>query len=148
MNNLAIENARILFPNFSGVEGRYNRAGDRNFCVAIEDPAQAQAMLEDGWNVRILAPRNEDEQPLHYISVAVKFDGPFPPKVMLINGQVRTLLDEESVGELDHVDIANADIIIRPRQWEVNGNTGVKAYLKALYITVEQDEFSAKYDNF
>lgn len=143
---LSIENARIIFRNFSGKESQFNRAGDRNFCVIIET-ADAKRLSKDGWVVKDLRPRDDDEEPTHYIPVKVAFNQ-YPPNVWLVSKKKKTKLDEDTIGELDYLPIRTCDISIRPYDWTVNGKSGRKAYLKTMYVVVEEDEFADKYSDF
>ena len=139
-----IDDARIIFRNFSGAPSQFNRQGDRNFAIVIPTQELADQLLEDGWNVKIKAPREEGEEPFRYLPVKVKFNDR-GPLVRLISGRNQINLNKETVGQLDFIDIAKVDLDIRPYDWEVNGGTGRTAYLQKIYVTQEIDRFAERY---
>lgn len=148
--NITIENARIGFRNFSGKEGRFNPAGRRNFCVFL-DTDIATRLEADGWNVRWLEPKEEGDDRQAYLQVAVSFDH-IRPKILMMTGSNKTLLDEQTVGALDWAEIGEIDLIIRPYNWIMHAGTksetsGVKAYVKSMYIQLVEDKFEKKWAN-
>lgn len=140
-NNITLEGARIIFRDFSGEKNRYNN--DRSFAVVLDEDLAAR-LAADGWPVRYLEPRNEDEARTPILSVKVYF-GKVPPQVVMISGGVKKELDESNINILDWAYFENVDLKIRPFNYEFNGRTGVKAYLKSLWVTVGEDSFEAKY---
>lgn len=149
-NNIVIENARIGFRNFSGKEGKFNPAGRRNFCVFIDSELATQ-LEEDGWNVRWLNPKDDGDEKQAYLQVAVSYDN-IPPKILIVSSRGKTILDETSINILDWAEIQEVDLIIRPYNWTVqpgtrNEKSGVKAYVKSMYVTIAEDEFESKYSD-
>lgn len=144
-NQAILEDVQIAFRNFAGKEGQYNREGDRNFAVLLDNDT-ADAMAKDGWNVKHLKPREEGEVEQAYISVSVNFKGPRPPRVVMITSKGRTPLPEELVEFLDYADIKTVDIILNPYNWSVSGKSGVKAYLKSMYVIIQEDYLELKYN--
>lgn len=141
---LQIDDARIIYRNFSGLGSKFNREGDMNFSVVIPNQEIADQLIEDGWNVKIKPPRDEDDAPFMHLPVKVRFNDR-GPNVYLQSGDSRTRLDEESISCLDNVDIISVDLDIRPYDWEVQGKTGRTAYLHSMCVTQEVDRFARRY---
>lgn len=139
-----IDDARIIYRNFSGAPSQFNREGDRNFAVVIPDQEIADALIEQGWNVKIKPPREDQETPFMFLSVKVKFNDR-GPNVYLKTGHALNKLTEETVGMLDDVDIVSVDLDIRPYDWEINGKTGRTAYLHSMQVTQQIDRFAAQF---
>lgn len=146
-SNIRIEQARIGFRNFTGREGKYNPKGIKNFCIFLDDDL-AKTLGKDGWNVKLLDPREEGDRPQPILPVTVAYRN-FPPKIVMIRASSGTqeILEEGEVHILDWAEIINVDLVVRPYNWEINEKFGVKAYLKTMYITIAEDEFESKYRN-
>lgn len=144
LDNINISNAKIRFRNFSGKEGRFNPAGNRNFAIFLDDPQVARDLQEEGWNIRWLEGKEVEDEKQPMLSVKVAF-GAYPPKIVLVSRKGLSQLSEEEIGILDWADIKNVDITIRPYNYEVNGKKGVSAYVKTMYVTIQEDQWENKY---
>ena len=153
VGNITIQDAKLIFKNFQGKETQYNNAGNRNFGVLLDDEL-AEQLEKDGWKVRYRNPKEDDpdqyQQP--WLSVKVKF-GLYPPIVVLITSKGKKKLDEETIDQLDWSIIQTCDLIIKPYHYpaiigknkEVIRPGGISAYLKAIYVTIYEDELALKY---
>lgn len=144
MDNLKIENAHVIYKNFAGNRDQYH-PGKRSFSIELDD-SEAAALEADGWNVRRRPTKSDPDVIINTIPVELRFDI-FPPKIVMIGESSKrvTYLDEVTVGQLDTAAIKNVDLMIRPREWSAAGKSGVKAYLKTAYITIEEDDLDLKY---
>lgn len=147
VSNIRIEGARLIFRNFAGRKSDYNEEGNRNFGVILDDEL-AQQLKSDGWNVKYRKPRPDDPDQYEtpWLPVKVKF-GKFPPIAVMINSRGKLRLDETTICQLDSCIIKQCDLIIRPYNYPAmrGRDAGISAYLKAIYITIEEDEFDLKY---
>ena len=140
---LQIDDAHIIYRNFSGVGSKFNREGDRNFAVYIPDEDIANELKERGWNVKIKPPREDGDDPFMFLPVKIKFNDR-GPSVYLVTGNKKTPLNKNTVSCLDDIDILSVDLDIRPYDWEVNDKTGRTAYLQSIWVTQEVDRFASR----
>jgi len=145
-DEVVIEDANIYWLNFAGEKRRFNEKGERNFHVDLE-PDLAKKLFDTGFNIKWHEPREEGEDPVAHVEVKVQYDKGRPPNIVVVTGITgnRTRLNKETVEMLDSVDMLNVDLIFTPFPWEVNGKTGIAAYLKTMFVTIDEDFLEQKY---
>lgn len=146
---IVIEGARLILRNFSGKAQKYNREGERNFGVLLDEDA-AIRLASLGWNVKRLKPDEAGfEHP--WLKVKVIF-GKYPPTAYLINERGKLALNAETIGQLDWTRITNCDLKVRGYFPSDNPNytgnyDGIVAQLSYIYVTKEDDYLASKYDD-
>ena len=68
-----------------------------------------------------------------------------PPRIYTYAAGVKTELSEDEVKLIDSAQIESVDLTIRPYCWENDNSSGVKAYLKNMYVTLVVDELEEKW---
>lgn len=145
---IMIDDAELIFNNFSGGPTKFNpKGGDRGFSVVIPDEEVYDALKAEGWNV-IRRERPDGSVRMH-LPVKVKFhEGEFEhlnPVIYLMTNGKRNVLKEDTVFVLDSIAMERVDLDISPSRWNVNGDSGVAAYLKKMAVVQEIDRFEERY---
>lgn len=143
--SLMLEGAKLIFRNFAGLAREFNSEGDRNFSVILE-PTLAKKLKDEGWRVKQLKPREDGEEGDYHLKVKVNYKTGRPPRCVLISSQNRTELGSEEVVLFDVADIKTADLIING-YWNDMSGGGYSAYLKTLFVTINEDELEQKYND-
>ena len=146
---LQIDDARIIYRNCAGAASKFNREGDRNFSIVIPDQEMADALVNEGWNVKIKAPREDGDVPFMTLPVKVKFNDR-GPNVYLQTGNRMNRLDEDSIACLDQIDIVSVDLDVRPYDWVLYEGTkdekrGRSAYLQSIKVVQDVDRFASRF---
>lgn len=139
-----IDGRDIIFRNFEGRGDKFNREGDRNFSLRINNHETAEALKREGWNIKVKPARDEDEDDFIRLPIKVKFTD-YGPKAYLWVGRKRTELDEDSIACLDQIEIESVNMDVRPYDWVVNGASGRSAYLQTIEVYQRVDRFAARY---
>ena len=151
-----VENAHIIFSNFEGKEKQFNKEGDRNFAILLDDLDLVENLREDGWNVKKLKPRSEEEEdnPRYQLPVAVTYPKNYEnlwPVVKVANPATKKIskLGQDEIKMLDWIDYTDAVVIIRPRKWtDDSGVMRVKAFLKEIAVTLVNNPIDEKYADY
>ena len=148
-----LEGVGLKYKNFRGEErkqgGRImNQAGKRNFNIILNEE-QYEDLKAKGWQVRENETSNGDTE--YLIKVNVSYGGR-PPMIKLVptDNSKPISITEASVGSLDMLDIVNAEVVIRPYNWDDTGRYGAAAYLRSMKLDIYVDPLEAKmgfYDN-
>jgi len=146
MENITITGASIGLKNFSGRPTPFNDAGGKRTFAVFLNEDEAADYAAQGYPIKRTRPNEESENGDPFMMVTVRFsENGIGPKIVLVNSVGKRLIEEAEVGTLDDYRLKDIDIVIRPYEYDYHGKLGVKAMLKTMYATVEEDEFDKKY---
>lgn len=175
--NLNVENAVMIYKNFSGNPTRVNPAGGkRTFSLALNKEF-AERLSDMGWNVKVKEVRDqlaegemtrtvswqdyvasyqtEFDHALIYTEIVVNEKSEYPPKIYKVsefNGEkTMALMPPDQWYRLDESELTNVDISIHPYAHgrSLANPDAKKGYLKTLYaMAAPVDPFGGKYAEY
>lgn len=175
--NLNVENAAMIYKNFSGKPTRVNpQGGKRTFSLAL-NKEYAERLSDMGWNVKVKEVRDQLEEgettrtvgwddyvanyatefdhALIYTEIVVNENSEYPPKIYKVsefNGEkTMALVPPEQWYRMDESELMNVDVSIHPYTHgrSLANPDAKKGYLKSMYaMAIPVNEFGGKYADY
>jgi len=175
--NLNVENAAMIYKNFSGNPTRVNPAGGkRTFSLAL-NKEYGEKLSNMGWNVKVKEVRDqlaegeqtrtvswddyvtglqsEFDHALIYTEIVVNENSEYPPKIYKVsefNGEKSMgLMPADQWYRLDESELTNIDVSIHPYTHgrSLANPNAKKGYLKTMYVMAAPvDPFGGKYADY
>lgn len=146
-NYIELDDARIIYANFTGERSRYNASGTRNFCVLIPFEMEQQ-LLADGWYLKYLTPREEGAMPQPYIKVNISDRFGVPPMSIVSYRGERILNSLDELDALKSAGIRQASVVIKPHRYTTDdGETHFNGYLEEMRIVLREPRFVGRGSN-
>lgn len=142
-----IEDARIVWANFTGRPTKSNPNGGVIAFDVILDEETAARLKDIGWNVRWYENEQKPDASFWHLNIKIGFNYN-PPQIHRICGDYCYELNEKTIGQLAKDQIQTMDITFTPYIYDVNGKTGVKAYLSEMAVVVRESPIAKKYGRF
>lgn len=149
----------ILFCNLEGRKDAYNTRGDRSFRLKINDKEFAKQLADEGWNIKIYTPKNEEYDPYYYMDVKTKFrvdsENVYQdPEIHRVNAKNDILCGPQNMHDIDAAfksrKVQRVDLVINPYYWQHPGmgkGEGVTAYIREMWIEVQESPFASRYSD-
>lgn len=143
-----VENAQIKWPfsHFDGRQDTFNDEGDHNFTVIV-DEERAQEMMAEGWPIKVMDGREEGDPPEYLLKVKISYRYEAPP-IFFIKGDKRYRAGKEDLADIKRATVQQIDVIISPKPWIHGRDTGITAYVKEMYVLINQSRFGEKYSEY
>jgi hypothetical protein len=149
--NIRVENAVLMFRNFSGNPTNFNpQGGKRTFSLCL--PKEwADILKQDLWNVK--ERQLDDGEVIYHTEIVVNENSQYPPHLYLLSEfmgkKAMTLLQPEQYKKLDQDMIVGLDLEIHPFEHGRGTPGSKKGYLKNLWATLQSvNDFGGKYADY
>ena len=150
---LVVEHAAIMFTNFSGKPTKFNQEGGRRTFELVLSERVAIALIGDGWNVKTIKGKHDDDPTLYVTEIVVRPAGRL--SIFLceeIGGKkYRWKVKNDEIGRLDDYQYSDVALLIQPyvHGRENSAGSKIKGYLRqANFVKVNEDFFKDQFADY